>query len=117
MKRRAFTIYSALGVAAISLPIGYYHFQKPEYDVTLAEPELLSHIWDSEAIERIGMMYRERFSDEDSGQELVSRILSDSSGGLTLTGSELEQKIALDFEKDEMVMIDGWLLSRTEARQ
>ncbi|MFZ9004421.1 MAG: hypothetical protein ACO20F_07490 [Robiginitalea sp.] len=116
MKRRTFVIYTGVGVAAISLPIGCYQFQVPPYDPLITEPELLSHIWDAEEIEKAGALYREQFSEEDSEGQLVLKLL-ENADGKSPEGSVLQQKIVQDFEKGDTVMVDGWILSRTEARQ
>lgn len=116
MKRRTFVIYTGVGVAAISLPIGCYQFQVPPYDPLISEPELLSYIWDAEAIEKAGALYREQFSEEDSEGQLVLKLL-ENLDGKSPEGSVLQQKIVQDFEKGDIVMVDGWILSRTEARQ
>jgi hypothetical protein len=77
---------------------------------------LLSHIWDAEEIEKAGALYREQFSEEDSEGQLVLKLL-ENADGKSPEGSVLQQKIVQDFEKGDTVMVDGWILSRTEARQ
>ncbi len=117
MKRRTFAAYAGLGVAAISLPIGYYQLRIPDYDSAIKDPELVSQIWDTDSINQIGQFYREMFSDEDSERRLVSLLLENLPEGSPDAAAGVRQSIMQDFENGHIVMLDGWLLSRTEARQ
>ncbi len=117
MKRTKFILLSGLGISAIAIPTWYYKFNIPEYDQLLTEPELLSHIWDGTTISEIGKIYRKQFSDENSERKLV-KYLSDYESTETTTITEvLQQQITDDYNKGNTVMVDGWILSRIEARQ
>lgn len=117
MKRKKFIVLSGLGISAIAISAGYYKFSTPEYDQLLTEPELLSHIWDGTTISNIGESYRKQFSDENSERKLVEHLSDYESTETTTITEVLRQKITDDFNKGNTVMIDGWVLSRTEARQ
>jgi len=41
----------------------------------------------------------------------------DESADSALVASQLAKKIQQDFQQDKTVVVDGWVLSRTEARQ
>ena len=117
MKRRNFILLTAAGTATIVLPTWYYKFRDLEYDQILTEPELLSYIWDDNTIQEIGKTYRDQYPDENSERVLVTLL---SSGDLSDTGSiakSLQQQIKEDYKAENIVMLDGWLLSLTEARQ
>jgi hypothetical protein len=118
MKRRQFILWSGLGISAIAIPTWYYKFYTPKYDQLLTEPELLSHIWDGTTIGDIGETYRKKFTNENSERKLV-KLLSDnaSTEESTKTIEMLRQQIADDYSQENTVMVDGWILSRTEARQ
>ena len=117
MKRRNFILLTGVGISAIVIPTWYYKFNIPEYDQLLTEPELLSHIWDGTTINEIGEIYRKQFSEENSERKLVKH-LSDYELTETTTNTEvLRQQITDDYNKGNTVMVDGWILSRTEARQ
>ena len=109
MNRRIFLSKSAIGVAALSLPLGSCN-SKPIYDPgVLAEPLDLSKIWDTETIEKIGALYRKQFPRE-SERTLVREIGED-------TFESIAKKIEADFQSGNTIMLDGWTLAMTEARQ
>lgn len=117
MERKKFVLLaSAVGIA-VAIPTWHYKFRSIEYDKSLAKPQLLSNIWDSEAIIRIGNLYRKQHPDEKSVQNLVS-LLSDS---LSTENGSIElfiaKRIREDFKTGSTVTIDGWILSTTEGRQ
>lgn len=117
MKRRKFILLSGLGISAIAIPTWYYKFNIPENHQLLSEPELLSYIWDDTTIIEIGKIYRNQFSNENSESKLVKQ-LSDYESTETSTITEvLQQQITADYNTGNTVVIDGWILSRTEARQ
>ena len=116
MKRNKFILLSGLGISAIAIPTWYYTFNKPKYDPFLTEPELLSHIWDGTTIIENGKIYRKHFSAENNEQYLAKQLSENESTGTT-NAKILKQQITDDYKKGNTVMIDGWILSKTEARQ
>lgn len=117
MKRRDF-IFGITSLAVISIPTLYYYSGNDfEYDSLLAEPQSVSQIWDNETILSIGNQYRSQVSEENN-ESALAKILTDETSG---TGKELilelETKINNDFQDGHTIMIDGWILSITEARQ
>ncbi|TDI68072.1 MAG: hypothetical protein E2O86_07985 [Bacteroidetes bacterium] len=117
MKRTNFILLTGVGISAIAIPTWYYKFNIPEYDQLLTEPELLSHIWDGTTIGEIGEIYRKQFSDENSERKLVKHLSDYESTESTTITEVLRQQITDDYNKGNTVMVDGWVLSRTEARQ
>jgi len=117
MKRRNFILLTGVGISAIALPTWYYKYRDLEYDQLLAEPELLLHIWDGNTISQIGEIYRKQFSDENSERKLVELLSRSVSPELTTSSLMLQQKITDHYNMGNTVMIDGWVLSKTEARQ
>lgn len=115
MKRSEFIILSGLGISAIAIPTWYFYI--PEYDPLLTEPEFLSHIWDGTTISDIGEKYRKQFSDENSERKLVKLLSNYASTEANTTNEILRQHIADDYRQGHTVMVDGWILSKTEARQ
>lgn len=117
MERKKFVLLASAVVVAVAIPTWHYKFRSLEYDKSLAKPQLLSNIWDSEAIIRIGELYRKQHPDEKSVRNLVS-LLSDS---LSTENGSIELSIAKmireDFKTGSTVTIDGWILSTTEGRQ
>jgi hypothetical protein len=75
-------------------------------------------------VREIGASYREKFNKENHEEQLINILLTDSTNTVVPVTSEeavinslLEQKIQKDFETGNTVIIKGWILSVTEARQ
>lgn len=109
MNRRFFLSRTAIGLIVLSMPhVGFS--SDLNYDAgVLAEPHDLSKIWDTETILNIGKYYQEQFP-KDSERALVNKI------GVKSVES-ISRKIQQDFESGNTVMLDGWMLSMTEAQQ
>ncbi|MDH5368225.1 MAG: hypothetical protein OEW67_14675 [Cyclobacteriaceae bacterium] len=118
MKRREFII-GAASIAAISIPSVYYYFNlgDADYNPLIAEPQSLSLIWDTETITSIGSKYLQQYPDENNKQTLVKKIVKNISGSDEVVIQKLNKQIKKDFEIGNTVLIDGWILSKTEARQ
>ena len=117
MKRRNFILLGAAGFAAVSIPTAYYFLTDIEYDQALADPQLLSLIWDTETIKKIGNQYRLQMPSENSERPLVKSLKAAASEASLANSSNLEEVIKKDFETGDTIIVDGWILSRTEARQ
>jgi hypothetical protein len=117
MKRRKFIILSGIGATAFTLPSACLKARIPEYDPLLAEPELLSFIWDTETMIAVGTLFRELTPGERTEGELVSALLRESPDGTTPALQKVNSRVQADYEENDLVMLEGWILSRTEARQ
>jgi hypothetical protein len=106
MKRRTFILSAAAGLGVVSAS-SYYFFGHLEYDPELAIPQSLSLIWDTETIRNIGSQYLTNFPSEKSERSLVKLLKTKPS----------EDTITSDFKNGNIVIVDGWILSVTEARQ
>ena len=89
----------------------------------LIHPLVLSHFLEEEAIRKIGTAYRSLVPAEDSEKQLL-RVLSpgDKTENSThaensVEGQMLEKKIEQEFRAENVTIINGWVLSVTEARQ
>lgn len=99
MKRRTFIVTSSVAVVAAALPFACSFSD----DVA---PASLALIWDPATIIDIGNKYRALVPAED-GKEQLSKLLRVTD----------EARVKNDFAERNHVVIDGWLLSVTEARQ
>ncbi len=119
MKRRKFIIgIGAIGVISVSVSGTFLYLNRDiKYNPLIAEPQSLSLIWDSETIISIGNQYRAQTTDENSEQELAKKIVVDTSFSVGEMIQKLKKKIKIDFKEDNTILIDGWILSKTEARQ
>ena len=124
MNRRSFILLS--GVSTLSLAIPWVSCQTKAWnpDPVLSQPQFLARIWDESEIHNIGLAYRKQVPDEAGEAELVQLLLTDNTGksisGTTessFLGSWLDRKIENDFKIGQTVVVKGWILSITEARQ
>jgi hypothetical protein len=122
MKRRGF-ILSAITVA-VTLPIVYYFKRnKWKHTFTLVQPDTLSIFCNEKAIRDIGMVYRNNVPLENTKQKLIDLLITDNENkNLKLSDNSLiikniERMIHANFLTDKTLIINGWVLSVTEARQ
>ncbi|MBS1553360.1 MAG: hypothetical protein JSU09_00420 [Bacteroidetes bacterium] len=115
MKRRNFVLLASAGATVAAIPaIHFLFYRTPDYDKALAVPELLSLIWDQKNIADIGERYCSKFPNEMSERFLARILFSDVKNRDKTTLQEITKN---DFQSNNTVIIDGWMLSRTEARQ
>jgi len=117
MKRRQFTFLSSVGVATLVIPTWYCTTRTGESGHLLPFSSQLSAIWSAETISGIGHLYMEKYQDEQDENILITRIMEGISGQGENHEELINQKIQRDYIKENIVVIDGWLLSHTEARQ
>lgn len=117
MKRREF-IFGVVGVTVVSISGTYFYLNRDiDYNPLIAEPQSLSLIWDTETIIAIGNQYRIQYVVENNEQALAKRLVRNFSDSGEELIKSMNQKIKEDFEEENTVLIDGWILSKTEARQ
>ena len=73
----------------------------------LETPDFLSHICDAATLKQLGDTYRAQHSAEASRGKLVELLKT----------TPTPQDIKADYANGDIVTIQGWVLSRTEARQ
>ncbi|MGB5369615.1 MAG: hypothetical protein WBN18_04230 [Flavobacteriaceae bacterium] len=116
MRRRKFIVLATATAAALGVSYWYLDRHFPDGDFVIATPESLTSIWDPETISGIGSLYRERWPEENNAASL-KKIIREKTG----EGQDVVRAILLavqeDFRTGETVIIDGWILARTEARQ
>ena len=117
MKRRNFLVFSALGITSAAIPIWYYKYRPLSYDGLILEPEYLSYIMDGQSMYDLGSVYREQTPGERSEKELLSLLPAQDETSNDALLAEIRKEIKLDYENDNVICIDGWILSKTEARQ
>ena len=117
MKRRQFIGLAAVGTAAWACPTT----ARPDAiasPTTLAHPHLLDVLRNRHLVRNLGRRYREEVPAENSPRALERAILAE----MRVTKSELgrvqvNEQVQRDFADGRTVMLDGWVLSVTEARQ
>ncbi len=117
MKRRNFILIGSASIVAVLIPTAYYFLKDSKFDKTLAQPQLLSMIWDTSMISTIGNKYRLQVPNEKKERSLVKLLLADAASGIDTGTLSVGQKIKKDFETGNTVTVEGWILSVTETRQ
>lgn len=120
MKRSDFIQLSAFAAAAISLPL--LHSCGPaKGEREFSKPIFLSRLFDETTIKQAGKAYLQKTPSEKDEDKLI-QLLSGNKA-IAVSADEktihqyLDQKIKDDFEKGNTVLVKGWVLSVTEARQ
>ena len=124
MKRRHFIFYTVISTAAVSIPFLNCSSPDPELDKKLAMPETLAQTYDEKTIMEIGQVYGKTYPDEYSISDL-EKLLTKTETGKSIAGSEtaeminstLNEMVKKDFQTGDTVVLNGWILSKTEARQ
>jgi hypothetical protein len=89
----------------------------------MEEPKILGNFCNDEDIRAIGMDYRKRVPEEANKQKLVSLLLQKDSGkqisstDIHEISDWLDKKTEQEFEDDNTLVVAGWVISVTEARQ
>ena len=115
MKRTQFILLSGLGISAVALPLWYYQCQHSEQEELLTEPEMLSSFLETDGIRKIGELYRKQVASENSEEAL--ELLLSNQGAVQVTAEGLQRQITEEYQLGQTIMVDGWILSQTEARQ
>jgi hypothetical protein len=120
MDRRIFIKLSAFSATAIALSIT--HGCKPQtFQKVLATPDLLSRLQEKDVLTEIGKTYASTSPEEHNVDKLISLLLDDDkiteSADASAIISFLNNNITADFKAGKTVIVNGWVLSVTEARQ
>lgn len=113
MDRRNFIITSSGTLVYLVFPLISCTSSDKDLIRVITPPLSMSSILDSTTITQLGKSYLEKYPAENSVSQLVDLIIKE-------TGSnpdELQEKIKQDFREHNTVILQGWLLSITEARQ
>lgn len=122
MKRKTFIL--AASTVAVGLPVAYY-LKKNKGKITnpISTPGMLSIFCDEKTLRDIGNEYKKLAPQENTKQKLTDLLLS-KEGVEKIKPSDARQIMALidskvnaDFLMKNILIINGWVISVTEARQ
>jgi hypothetical protein len=124
MKRRTFiytgiTLAAVLGLGDLFLLDNEAKWKKQPF----LYPLILSNIIDEGSLRIIGDSYRIMKPDENSKVKLLNEIKSGMHSIETGTfdssnqAMEIEKNVEMDFKSEKLIVVKGWVLSETEARQ
>ena len=120
LDRRSFLHLTALSAVTALTSAAGLTSSGPIYAVpTLERPELLA-LMSAELVRMLGRRYRQVVPSENDADALRAAIAARIPWTHTLTGSSQSAVLSLiqhDFAEGRTVLLDGWVLSVTEARQ
>ena len=120
MKRRNFIQLSAFAAAAVSMPL-LHSCNTSATEQTMSQPVFLSRLFDENMIKDAGKTYLKNTPSENDEDKLLRLLINNNS--IANASNEkaihqyLDKKIQQDFEAGDTVMVKGWILAVTEARQ
>ena len=117
MDRRNFVTTTTAASIAICVPILCSCAVDDDVVLTLSNPKSLSQIWDAKTINTIGIAYRSIHANEKNKRTLINAIYKNRNKKTVDLEKDLMDSITKDFNTGNTLMIDGWVLSQTEARQ
>jgi hypothetical protein len=109
LNRRRFLQVGALGVAAAIVQTC-----REQRDRGLDQPSLIATLG-TDRVRELGAHYRAQTPNESTVETLRAAI--DSNRGSRLLRRSIDDVVQDDFAEGRTVLVDGWVLSITEARQ
>ena len=119
MERRQFIGLSAYLAATVAIPL-LDSCTTANNDAAVGEPVVLLHIINAKSVVETGRAYLKQFPDENSAEKLRKLLLDKNaplSSGAKAIHAYFDTKTVNDFDTGQIVIVNGWVLSRTEARQ
>ncbi len=123
MKRKTFIKTIAALVSGTIVPLYIFRKKFGQFYQPLKYPESLVQLFDKKAITGLGVSYRSKHSSENDVSRLRQLLLADSEGKIydeeekIALGEMLKKETKNDFETGKTAIVNGWVLSITEARQ
>lgn len=121
MKRKTFIITASTVI--IGLPVAYYVNKYKKQSNPLTTPDLLWNFCNEKTLRKIGISYRTLMPEENEKQKLTDLILKDpkekkiKSSNWSIIAEFIDNKIREDFIAHRIVILQGWVISITEAQQ
>ena len=113
MKRRKFIGLLGLGLFILTVISWIFSSKNKKPEKYTTGPDELSKVCSQEKIIEIGIEYRQ-LSGENNKETLQNLLAYDPA---ISAKNFFEEKVRSDFENNNTILIQGWLLSITEARQ
>ena len=121
MDRRIFLQLVTGGTIVVALPSLNLIGGGASSDISYSTPKLLSDLSAGDLVRELGREYRLKFPDEDDSDTLMDRLSSSLDNQIiqdkSSIGVGILSQIQDDFASNNIVLLDGWILSVTEARQ
>ena len=124
MNRRSFINLTTLSAAAISIPFLNCSGTNSAFDKTLGLPQTLSQILNKKTLAAIGVAYGAAHPNEYTASALEQQLANQNKAQIISSTapvkdiySVLNKSIQNDFETGNTIVLNGWVLALTEARQ
>jgi hypothetical protein len=123
MNRRNFISLTTLTAATISVPFFNCSNTNSALDKTLGLPQTLSQILDKKTLAVIGAAYGAARPNEYTASKLEQQLANGSKAKIISSApvkdiySILNKSIEDDFETGNTIILNGWVIALTEARQ
>lgn len=123
MKRRAFIGAAVAATVVIAVPAVFTSCRRNGRKDPLNIPYVLEKFCDENEIREIGKRYRLQVPMENTKEKLSELLLANKEGksDRNLSNSAidklLEKKIKEEFSAYKTIIVNGWIISPTEARQ
>jgi flagellar basal body-associated protein FliL len=124
MKRRNFITLTTLATASVGISFLHCNSADKVYLKKIAIPLPLSQFIDETEIKSIGKMYADKHPDEYSIEHLEQQLQANKQGKKISTSANINEiydaireNMTNDFDSGNYVVMNGWVISITEARQ
>jgi len=123
MKRRNFILLSALGISGACIPLlSWLNTYYPAWANQVAHPDTLCRLLDWKTIYSLGDAYLHQHPGESSIKLLLNNLTCEHSAESKKMLkyqllNKIEEQVKLDFNSGNVIVLEGWVLARTEARQ
>ena len=124
MHRRTFCLLCSTALAGVLLPLTGRAQVDPALQVQLSLPTELATINDTDTIAELGTAYLDQVGDENNPSRLIAALMVKPGGDAIPANTDratlqrlMAEKVQSDFKTGETVVVNGWVLSRTEVRQ
>lgn len=114
MKRRKFINISTASM--VLLTTGAFALNNDDNQKLILETESLGSIWTHSTIVKVGHLYRHRYPNENYSKSLLNHIPEDLINREELPNC-FKKKIIEEHKTNDTVLIDGWLISKTEGQK
>ena len=123
MERRSFIRTAALATVVLAVPTFYYYSKQKNSSVSLDLPVTLGKFCSEEELKQIGVQYRSLVPAESTKEKLTEILLANDNNktSKSLSNSQIEKllskKIQEEFSGFRTIVVNGWVITPTEARQ
>ena len=121
MKRRNFIAISATALVGISIPFACSSEDYTNIVSVMPKPLPLGKFCNEKELQKIGTNYIQLIPEENELSTIGRQIFRNEAGQLVEPNAVaieklINEKMQNDFQADNTMMVDGWIISITEAR-